>query len=783
MITKIDIKKFGVFNEFAWKNAIGGDIYFKLINIIYGRNYSGKTTLSRMFRCIEKGEMHQHYHGSNFSILLNDGRSINQDNIGHFLDSIKIRVYNTDFVKDNLSWLHNPDGTINPFALLGSKNIEIDEKIKDIEKKLGNDDEKKGLIYLLSESIKKYNNHKQLIEKKEKNLDEKLRAKAKEIKDNAVLYNEPTYQITSIKKDIPKALSTNILSIDIVDEKKSLLKEEPKDNIQKLPESKPKLSEFYSQTNKLLTKEIKPSQPITDLIDDALLQEWVRQGIDQHKGKRSVCGFCGNPISNELWGKLDAHFSEESKLLRQEIDKQIGSLKNAKQGVNNYGIPSKESFYVSQHARYGELVSSWQKLKASYSESLAHLIEELQSRDKDIFNLKKSIEFYDISEDIIALFKEFNQLIDLHNKKNATLATDQKNARIDLRLSEIASFLNTIDYQCEQNEIEKLKKELGELEKNKINNQQEVNVLIEEKRSLETQANDESKGAELVNQHLARFFSHDGLKLVAEGTAPVTKFKVVREGTDANNLSEGECSLIAFCYFMAKIEDEINNHDLIIYIDDPISSLDSNHVFFMFSLIESIIAKPKKYSQLFISTHNLDFLKYIKRITVPTSPNSNRKKDNIAHFLIERNQKQNSARSMLTLMPDHIKNYTTEFNYLFGQIYSSCKEEQGDKQTRLKNTYNQFYNLPNNIRKFLECYLFFKYPNNDDPLVNLDKLFDGHTPSLINRIINEHSHLTHLDRGWKPMDINEIEDCAKLVIEKIKEKDTEQFQALVDSLD
>jgi len=59
-------------------------------------------------------------------------------------------------------------------------------------------------------------------------------------------------------------------------------------------------------------------------------------------------------------------------------------------------------------------------------------------------------------------------------------------------------------------------------------------------------------------------------------------------------------------------------------IDDPISSLDSNHVFFVFSLIDSIIAKPKKYTQLFISTHNLDFLKYIK-ITTHNQSNLDKK--------------------------------------------------------------------------------------------------------------------------------------------------------------
>jgi wobble nucleotide-excising tRNase len=55
MIKKIDINKFGLFNAYSWDSAIGRNISFKRLNIIYGRNYSGKTTLSRIFRCIEKG--------------------------------------------------------------------------------------------------------------------------------------------------------------------------------------------------------------------------------------------------------------------------------------------------------------------------------------------------------------------------------------------------------------------------------------------------------------------------------------------------------------------------------------------------------------------------------------------------------------------------------------------------------------------------------------------------------------------------------------------------------
>lgn len=55
MIAKIDIERFGLFSNYYWKQHIGteNNQIFNKMNIIYGRNYSGKTTLSRIFRCIE----------------------------------------------------------------------------------------------------------------------------------------------------------------------------------------------------------------------------------------------------------------------------------------------------------------------------------------------------------------------------------------------------------------------------------------------------------------------------------------------------------------------------------------------------------------------------------------------------------------------------------------------------------------------------------------------------------------------------------------------------------
>lgn len=99
-------------------------------------------------------------------------------------------------------------------------------------------------------------------------------------------------------------------------------------------------------------------------------------------------------------------------------------------------------------------------------------------------------------------------------------------------------------------------------------------------------------------------------------TEEVICFEIIRDGRKAYHLSEGECRLLAFCYFLAKLDDiDTKGTKPILWIDDPISSLDSNHIFFIYSLILEEVVTKNKFEQLFISTHSLDFLKYLKRLS------------------------------------------------------------------------------------------------------------------------------------------------------------------------
>ena len=146
-ITQLDIASFGSFSGLNWKKNLrdgGNNVQdFKRLNILYGRNYSGKTTLSRIFRALETGRMPLNYVGSTFTVHGDKGDVTQAGLTGHGYD---VRVYNRDFVSENLSFLINQSigGEIKTFAIVGEKNKEIEDAIAAIQATLGSIESKQG---------------------------------------------------------------------------------------------------------------------------------------------------------------------------------------------------------------------------------------------------------------------------------------------------------------------------------------------------------------------------------------------------------------------------------------------------------------------------------------------------------------------------------------------------------------------------------------------------------------------------------------------------------------
>ncbi|MAD01384.1 hypothetical protein CNQ84_06480 [Pseudomonas abyssi] len=795
-IKKIDsIKSMAVYDDFQWSSSMrdaGNNIAeFKKLNIIYGRNYSGKTTLSRIFRALETGTISDKYSSPEFQLSFDGGSTATQRSLSNH--GRIVRVFNEDFVRDNLRFIVDDEQTINSFAILGEDNTKLEEEIEKHEAELGSEEDKSGLLGELLGAEEKLKGVQKDHDDKSSELEGKLREKANKA-DTGIKHNkrfgDANYNVSKIKTDISTVTKGTYspLTDEQVGKFHDLLREEPRSEIPESSTFNLQYSAIASKAKELIEKKIQASAPIQELLIDAALASWVRTGRGHHQEKRDKCAFCGSDLPEDLWEKLDKHFNQESEELRQALETLLGSIERERARVPNLLKIKNSDFYSNFTADLDSLAEQLSTLSESYSQSLDSIKEQVEKRRDDIFTPLefKTSEF--IEDALNAVRDSYEELRNESNRLTASLSADQSEARAALRLHEVYTFINDIKYGDECTVIETLNEAMGEAKEAKNTATEKVDEKREKIAELKAQLKDESKGADRVNDYLNNFFGHQSLSLKAieENLGDASsgyRFEVTRNNKKAFHLSEGECSLIAFCYFMAKLEDiETKGNQPIIWIDDPISSLDANHIFFVYSLINAEIVTPEKYEddgeikardrfkQLFISTHNLDFLKYLKRL-----PGALNKKKS-QYFIINRTDQV----SDITLMPRYLKDYVTEFNFLFHQIYKCAHA-----QIECDENHDCYYNFGNNARKFLEAFLYYKYPNaveNDDKLA---RFFgdDALASSLTDRINNEFSHLAGVfERSILPIDVPEMKTTASFILRKIEEKDPDQYSALLQSI-
>lgn len=782
MFEKLDIHNFGTYKNYRWsehfvneqEKAFGGR------NIIYGRNYSGKTTLSRIFRCLEKGQNHIDFTNGEYCITLKNGDKVTNFDL-KTESPLNVRVYNSDFKKENLDFLYNDDGEILPFTIIGEENIgtqkkvnQEEEKLKEVTKKLGNL-ENEGL----RKKVKDTNNQYSELDYEFKKM---LRDKASDIRNNSLFFigdKIKRYDIRDIEKEIPNAVG---LDKNKKVELETTLKEEVKEEIVFNPSFNLNYIGLLKKANNLLSVEVQPSKIIQELSDNNDLQEWVKNGIGFHKGKKDECALCGNHIHNTRWETLDQHFTKHLELFTQNLENLISEVNSHIEFVINYDLPIYRSdFYSPFQDDFNSIVERVEEAKKISKSRLHDILNKLEERQRKIFtDLFKVV----ISDDLSLIIEELqNDLLTLIKSNNSytQLFTDKKKeARYLLRLNDIHSFKIVIDYDKKVSKLEIVNNQLKLLEEDKQKLESQERTIREHIKELEDSLKDEEKSVKQVNYYLRNFLGHHELHLAIDEKSNESeksiKFTIMRNHLKAKNLSEGEQSLIAFCYFLATLKDIANVEDYTIFVDDPISSLDSNHIFYVFSLLDAEIAS-QMYQQVFISTHNLDFLKYLQRLTKPTG---NNKYKNRYYFIEKGMNNQYESQGLLKKMPDYLKTYSTEFIYLFHQIYKVANETESDKN------YQTFYNFPNIARKFLETYMFFKYPDfnmgNDQRIL---AFFDQSVEikGFLNRINNEFSHGENQpDRLLRPIDIPEFKKNAQIIIESIKRKDREQFNAFMTSI-
>lgn len=791
------IDNFSVFQGFDWNINLSytdtqgrNQTYdFKDINIFYGRNYSGKTSLSKIIRCLEKKVLPPKYSNPSFLIQC-ESSSFNQNQISSFNHSI--HVYNSDFVKENLRFIHNEEDHIESFNVtLGGDNQQILDRIQILKNELGSNEANtlSGLYLERKNKVNTYETAKALFQTKEDALNNLLSNKATKgqnsIKYQPEKFGDQNYNIQKLKtQDIPYVLnpSYSALTNDTRNAYEQLILQNKKNDPPVPPQFNINFPNLVKFVKDILSIQVGQSSKIEELVKNGSLNKWVEDGLHHHKEKEK-CSFCSGEIRTERLDILRQHFDEESQHLKNRIEKGIILLTQNLEKINfSFDL---NIYYDNFYENLSTLKSNLDSLSDQIKESINKLINCLEQKKEMLFSQMGFVPPADYSNSVQSILEQLNIIRNQHIQLTTELDSKQKLAQKELRLDHVYQFLQSIDYLKGQEEIDTLRLAIEPHAIAAKSIEKQIAQNLYKTKIEENKLTSETEACTRINSILNHDFGHQSLKLepieIDTTGGKIFKFEIQRNGSKAHNLSEGECSLICFCYFLAKIQDDLaEDKKPIIWIDDPICSLDSNHIFFIFSLIEDKICKQRKYKQLFISTHNLEFLKYLRRITGAESDRSigfaaeaNRK---ASYYLIQRLGSISTIREM----PIYLSKFLTEFNYLFDQIYRCATATHIDDST-----HHLFYNFGNNARKFLEIYTFYKFPS---PKYSLDKQLidfwgeDIHK-NLTDRIHNEYSHMCGvLERGGSITDQPEMQKSAKAIIYKIQ-NDISQYNAFLESID
>lgn len=787
-----EIKNFSIFKDFDWASNLSyqikenTEIYdFKDINILYGRNYSGKTSLSKIIRALETNHISPKYESPDFKITLADTSIITPANLSTFTHPI--HVYNSDFVKENLKFIHDENANIESFSVtLGGNNQQILERIQDLKNELGTDQDNAQTGLYLSIKNKKtelenaQNNHTNKTITLNDLLTNEATKKWNSIKNQHEKFGDINFNITKLNRDISIVQDSSYTALtDIqINEYASLITQRDLPEPPLIPPYNLKFSELIESTDSTLRTVVGGSKKIEELVTNSHLNIWVQTGHQLHID-RTTCAFCRNQISNERQDELRHHFDEETKKLQNRISKGIKHLDNLLDGYNLKIDFDISHYYQQYHHELSQLKINLKTALDKQKASIKQFKALLEQKNGQLFTELQTAYPDDYSKEIKTILQKISTIRTACIELNSGLASRQKEAKEALRLNHISHFLQDINYNALKEEIETLFKAIDPPTQELTKFSKRKTEIFSEIKSEEDKLKSEGEACKRINEILQHDFGHPHLILEPIETDTINrksfKFEIqrIKNGSKekAHNLSEGECSLISFCYFLAKIQDDLDQENKpIIWIDDPICSLDSNHIFFIFSLIEDKIVQCPKQKQLFISTHNLEFLKYLKRL-------NGKKWGSTQFYSIIRS----FDKSHILKMPNYMKNYFSELNYLFQQMHSCALEDNINDQN-----YNIFYNFPNNARKFLELYSNFHYPDgySNTDREKLEQLWGENLAfTMTDRINNEYSHLSGIfERSFTPLEQPEMQKASIAILKRIFQLNPKQYEGFLKSI-
>lgn len=690
MITRIiSINNVGSYKNFVCHGL--GD--FKKLNLIYGENGSGKTIFSKIISIFSNKEEASYKAELVAELFAIDSKvKINIENLeveftGDNYPNYSIYVFNSSFVSNNLN-----DGSLQhvkkfDFSNTKVQSAEITKLMDDINENLKQiGDKKNGLI-------NKLDNMNKILQSQEKVIRAEFNNNilGKQLKNINDAFKFSNRNIDSINTDLlAKIKEYNIASKENFenDIEKFKMLELKKINfdinkLRNILERQIDLNAKESVTNKI--------KEINEAMDSGQANEWLEKGTKllakRRNNNHNVCILCNSNIESSIDSIINdymSYFDKEYDELKLSSDNFLSELANIVDDIKDrrYRIvnelTSKYSFLFPENQISDDIESATKRI----IDSTSVIKKKIEYKKEDP---KNKIE---IDDECLESFEFYNLIIQDYIIKSDILSEYfQKGTNAD-RLVDYIKDLYIEKYgaliQNSLNDKEPLK--------TKAKIEKDIEQLILYNNTKQESITNEFKKLKLeskyINEYLIKL-NINRFTVDIKDTLEVKYMSGQSKKSLKHSLSEGEKTTLAFAYFLSKIKAETDGDltETIIYIDDPISSLDEDRIFYTCNAIQKEFSKSK---QLFVSSHDLKFLRILLTFLQFTY------QEDIMTYQI-----RNNKESQFICNPSYLSNFNSSYYEKLKNILDYYySEELRDELSNL---------LPNSIRVVLETFFSFKF--------------------------------------------------------------------------
>uniref|UniRef100_UPI003F495711 AAA family ATPase n=1 Tax=Ensifer adhaerens TaxID=106592 RepID=UPI003F495711 len=756
-ITNIaSLKRMGIFED---RPRSAGSLNFRRYNLIYGFNGSGKSTLSRIFASLEAEALHPRLpEDGEFEIELDDGVVLGCPSNPNGL-ARQLLVFNSDYIDRNLQWAA---GLANPVFFIGSDQAEAATELARLEAAV----EKHALTRRLTAAaetaaVKSFASFK------------KERAKLTAAR---LHLGNRKYEAPALAKDYeawhgeaPAHLTDAELSA--AEETRKL--SDPMPNLAELVFEAASLEKAYRFVIDMC------SQSLTEVSLDEVkrfpeMLLWLKQAHEFHRDHEiETCLFCGNDVGPARIALLASAFDSKVDEFVEKVERTCERLDVTITTVATLlrTVPTSDMVSSELRARFRDAASSLLQIleeTESHLRSLKAVLDEKRRRPAspaDLSSLPSVNIVSETGEKLATALMSVNSLLADHNKIVKDFAEHRQIAETAIRKHFIA--------EC-RTDFARHAKELDSAADANLRSGQEAERLAREADSLRQRIRQHGPAAEIINKLVASYLGHGELTIHAidEG------YQLQRHGRPIAGLpSEGEKTAIALAYFLSSIEAERRKlKDVIVVIDDPVSSLDTKALNFACALVRGRLDGA---GQLFVLTHNLQCMNEFKKGWRGRYRPTNG--EPTATFLfIDTVIPEGSGRrsSKIVEMSRLLREYDSEYHYLFSHVLKFMNEPDA--------YYEHSYMMPNVLRRVLDVFLAFRCPGSSGFAGQIGKLckdfpdLDRERLTALERLVQVESHSDNLDDllTFSSMTIEEAKSAARALIAMMKHVDEKHLAAL-----